>query len=182
MEKGFVRKLWKFPVETQRAALKASGLTDAAIYEANGNRGEDVDAILKAFRGQGGTLKIAADMRVFGDNQMQITEAVDKLETARVRIVDLAHPDLKTISAQQRWAFARLVDWSRWQGDKKRARRTGAAGGKAKGLVAAAKRAEKIPDAAVRELLSMIGEKLTWRKVSKITGISMASLRRHYKD
>lgn len=44
------------------------------------------------------------------------------------------------------------------------------------------KLAEKISDDAVRRLIAMVGKKLIWRDVAEITGISTATLRRHYKD
>lgn len=179
MEKGFVRKLWKFPTETQREMLRASGLSDGDIYEV-GSGEEDFDACLMSFRGRAGTLKIAADMRVFGENQQEITKAVDKCELQGIRIMDLAHPELKTISAQQRWAFARLAEWKRWGGDKKRARRTGAQGAAMRAINAAIRRAEKIPEESVRALINLIGKRLTWKDVSDATGISVGSLRRHY--
>lgn len=180
MEIGFVRKLWKFPVETQREKLRESGLPDAKIYQANGV--ETTDAIIMAFRGQGGTLKIAADFRVFGASQKEITEVVDKLEKAGIKIVDLAHPEHKTFAVHIRWAFARIAEWQRWGGDKKRAKRTGKAGGHAKAVHQAEKRADHIKDEVVRKLIAKIGTKLTWRDVAEITGISTATLRRRYKD
>lgn len=180
MEKGFVRAVWKFPVEGQRALLLESGLREANIYQDNGKNQENLDAVLTAFRGHGGRLKIAADLRVFGNTQKEVAEAMDKLEKAKIVIVDVAHPDLKTVSAQVRWAFARLAEWQRWGGDKKRAKRTGASGGHAKAVHQARKRAEKMPADAVRRLIDKIGKKLTWRGVEEITTFSTASLRRHY--
>lgn len=180
MELGFVRKLWKFPVETQRETLRESGLPDAKIYQANGE--EMIGAIIMAFRGQGGTLKIAADFRVFGASQKEITEVVDALEKAWIKIIDLAHPEHKTMAVHIRWAFARIAEWQRWGGDKKRAKRTGKAGGHAKAVHQARKRADQISEDRVRKLIAVIGKTLTWRDAAEITGISTATLRRHYKD
>ncbi len=180
MEKGFVRKLWKFPTEGQRDLLKTRGLSGNAVYE-HGSGDEDIAACIGSFRKRGGTLYIAADMRVLGENQQQIAEAVDRCEREGIAIVDLAHPELGSLAAQIKYAFARLAEWQRWGGDKAKARRTGLRGGKAKALASAARRAEKMPDDAVRRLVGMIGKKLTWRDVEEITGFSTATLRRHYR-
>jgi len=181
MEKGFVRKLWKFPVETQRATLRASGLTDGDIYE-HGDGAQDIAACLTAFRKRPGTLKIAADMRVFGQNQDEITKVVDECETSGIKIVDLAHPELKTVSAQMRWAFARLAEWRRWGGDKAAAKRTGSQGGKIRGEIFALKRAAKFPEEAIRKLVAARGQKVTYRLIAKVTGISTGTLGRRYVE
>lgn len=176
--RGFVRKLYKLSIEPQRQTLAEAGVK--IIYEI-GKGAEDLDNCIMAFRGRGGIIKHAADLRIFGDTQAEIAEAVGKCEEANVRIIDLANPELKTIAAQLKHAFARIAFMRRWDGDKRKARRTGAAGGHAKAEHQARKRAEKIPDDAVRKLIAMIGRKLTWRDVADITGISTATLRRHYK-
>lgn len=181
MEKGFVRKLWKFPTDTQRATILARGVPERDIWE-HGVGAEDAEGCIASFRNRGGTLYIAADLRVLGENQDEIAKAVDKCERAGIRIVDLAHPELGTIAAQIKWAYARLAEYRRWRGDKNAARRTGSSGGKQRGANAAAARAERIPDDAVRKLIGLIGKCLTWRDVEDVTGISTATLRRHYLD
>lgn len=180
--RGFVRKLWKIPVDIQRERLIADGVK--IIYEA-GKGAEDVDSCINAFRGRGGIIKIAADLRVFGDTQDEITEAVSKCEEASVRIIDLAHPELKTVSKQQRYAFGRIAFMRRWDGDKRKAGRTGSEGGKAKAIVAAAKRAERVPDDTICRLIGVVEARkvLTWRYLEWALGgkpFSVGTLRRHY--
>lgn len=177
MEIGFVCKLWKNPAETQREKLSAAGIR--RIYE-HGQGAESLDAVLMAFRNQPGTIKIAADLRVFGHSQAAIAEAVSKCERAGIKIVDIAHPELTTIAAQLKHAFAQVAFMRRWDGDKAKARRTGANGGKAKAEHQAVKRAEKMPDDAVQRLIGKLGKTLTWRDVADVTTFSTATLRRHY--
>lgn len=179
MNKGFIRKLWKFPVEGQRELLLTK-LEGRDIYE-HGVGAETIDACIRAFRGQGGLLYIAADFRVFGSSQEEIARTVDKLELAHIGIVDLAHPEHRTIAASLRWAYARLAEWQRWGGDKKRARATGKMGAKAKAENAAAKRAETLPEPVVRKLVALIPP-LTWRALADALGVSTATLRRNYLD
>ncbi len=174
MERGFARKLPKNPIETQQEKLVADGVRTVYSYS------EGLDACLMAFRGQPGTIKHAADLRIFGDTQAAIAEAVSKCERARVQIIDIAHPDLGTIAAQLKHAFAQVAFMRRWDGDKRKARRTGANGGKAKAASQAIKRAEKMPDDAVQRLIGKLGKTLTWRDVADVTTISTATLRRHY--
>lgn len=177
MERGFVNKLWKNPVETQREKLAAAGVK--VIYE-QGKGGEDLDSCLMAFRGRGGTIKIAADLRVFGDSQASIAEAASKCEQAKVSIVDVAHPEFKTIAAHLKHAFAQVAFMRRWDGDKAKARRVGREGGHGKAKHQAAKRTGLMDDAAVRRLIAKVGKKLTWRDIEEVTTISTATLRRHY--
>lgn len=181
--RGFVRKLPKIPVDEQRERLKAVGVK--IIYEF-GTGAEDLDNCLMAFRKRGGIIKIAADLRVFGDTQDEITEAVSKCEEAGVAIVDIAHPELKTVSKQQRYAFGRIAFMRRWDGDRRRAGRTGSEGGKAKAVVAKAKRAEQVPDGVIGRLLWVVesGQVLTWRLLEWVLGgkpFSVGTLRRHYE-
>ena len=180
MEKGFVRKLYKKPVDAQREMLRANGLKDKDIYE-QGSGSEDVDACILSFRGQRGTIKIAADFRVFGETQAQVASAVDKIEKAGIKVVDLSNPELKTVAAQLKHAFSFIAYMRRWDGNKAKARRMGANGGKMKAVHQAAKRAEAMPDDAVLRLIKKIGKALTWRDVEEVTTISTATLRRHYK-
>ncbi len=176
MERGFVRKLPKNPIETQEDNLLRSGLIPGQIY----NDAEGLDACIMAFRGEPGIIKHAADLRIFGDTQKAIAEAVSQCEEAGIRIVDIEHPELKTVAAQLKHAFAQVAFMRRWDGDKRKARRTGANGGKAKAASQAIKRAEKMPDDAVQRLIGKLGKTLTWRDVADVTTISTATLRRHY--
>ena len=184
MEKGFVRRLWKIPTDSQRQLLHADGLKDRDIYEDAG-KDENIDACIMAFRGRGGTIKIAADFRVFGDSQQAITAVVDRCERQGIKLVDVAHPELKTVSAQIKHAFARIAFTRRFDGDKRKARMTGQSGGRAKAIVAAAKRAERVPDLTISRLLWAVENKqvITWRLLEWILGgkpFSTATIRRHY--
>lgn len=184
MEKGFVKKLWKIPTDAQRQLLHADGLKDRDIYEDAG-KDENIDACIMAFRGRGGVIKIAADFRVFGDSQEAITAVVDRCEQQGIKLVDVAHPELKSVSAQIKHAFARLAFMRRFDGDKRKARKTGEAGGRAKAVVAAAKRAERVPDLTISRLIWTVENKqvVTWRHLEWILGgkpFSVATIRRHY--
>lgn len=180
--RGIVRKLYKSPVDPQREKLIAAGVK--IIYEI-GKGAEDLDHCLMAFRGRGGIIKHAADVRIFGDTQNEITESISKCEKANVQIVDILHPELDTVSKQQKYAFGRLAFMRRWDGDKRRARNTGSEGGKAKAIVAKARRAEQVPDDVIERLLGIANERkvLTWRLLQWALGgkpFSAATLRRHY--
>lgn len=181
--RGFVRKLPKITVDAQREKIAAAGVK--IIYEI-GKGAEDLDHCLMAFRRRGGIIKHAADLRIFGDTQDEITEAVSKCERAKVQIVDILHPELDTISKQQKYAFGRIAFMRRWDGDKRKARNTGREGGKAKAIVAAARRAERANDDTVRRLLWIAESRqvLTWRLLEWVLGgkpFSMATIRRHYE-
>lgn len=185
MERGFVRKLPKIPTDAQRQLLHAAGVKDRDIYEDAGGV-ENIAACIMAFRGRGGTIKIAADFRVFGDSQAAITEVVDRCERDGIKLIDVAHPELKTLSVQIKHAFARLAFMRRFDGDKRKARKTGEAGGRAKAVVAAAKRAERVPDLTISRLIWTVENKqlVTWRHLEWILGgkpFSVATIRRHYE-
>lgn len=81
---------------------------------------------------------------------------------------------------------ARLAFMRRFDGDKRKARQSGQAGGRAKAVVAAAKRAERVPDTTINRLLWVVENKqvVTWRLLEWILGgkpFSTGTIRRHYE-
>ncbi len=73
----------------------------------------------------------------------------------------------------------------RWVGNRKRAGLTGSEGGKAKAVVAAARRAERVPDDVIGRLIGVAEARkvLTWRLLEWALGgkpFSVGTLRRHY--
>ena len=178
MRKGVVRKLPKYPVETQTLALTEIGIPLKDIYVIGG--GATIKDVVKAFR-RPGDLYLAADLRVIGSNRKEILGVSDQLESLGVKIHDIAHPEDKSLAKKLERALVKIAEWARWQGSKKDASRIGERGGRAKGVGQEVKRAERAHEDVVRRLCAC--PDLTWKKRAAILGgkpFSASTLRRRY--
>lgn len=184
MELGFCAKVWKFPLDEQIAKVAQRLGGDAGIY-VDGRGAESLITCLQKFRGRGGILVIAADLRVLGGTQTQITDALEKLELAGIKVLDLEHVEHRTHSVMQKYAFGKLAAEGRWKASKSSARRTGKLGPKARAVNAAIARTKVMADDAVRRLVSLVEDGcITWKQAEYVTGgspLSLATMQRHYR-
>ncbi len=180
MQKAFVSALPKITVAQQVAELTAAGLTDKETY-VNGRGSESLSACIASLRGQPGEIVIAADLRIFGESRKAILDTLAMLERLQITVRDVAHKETSQPAMMDR-ALTALANYSKWKGDSKKQAKNGRQGGKARGLIAALKRAEKMPDDAVRRLTCSLGETVTWKLIAHVTGLSTATLRRHYVE
>lgn len=178
MKLGFVRKLWKHPEATQIARLREWGVPELKIW-IEGRGAETAQEFVNACR-NGDEVFVASDLRVFGTTLAEILGITSQLEKKRVAVRHTDHD--KTLSEMIECAKVELAKYNRWKGSKKDAKRTGARGGRKKGENAAAERAKIMPPDSIHALVGFLGCKVTWRLISKVTGFSVATLRRRYRD
>lgn len=178
MEKGWVRKLWGHPVDTQIALLKEYGLKDLEIY-VEGRGAEDFEALLRSLRRGDDILHVAADLRVFGDSRKEILGKTEQLEKRGVRVLDVRDENASFSVLTDR-ALSELGKYARFRGRTGKAKQIGRAGGEGKAVAAKAKRDAIMHEDTVRRLCAH--PKLTWQDCADILGkpFSVASLRRHY--
>ncbi len=161
----------------QEAALRGHGLSTKHIF-LDGRGAETFDRCLSTFRGRLGRLLIAHDLRVFGSTRPIVAAIMERLERARIQVVDISNPYDTTISQMLRRAD-KAIAGGRFP-DKRRARRMGRAGGIGNGR-AAQERRDGVAD---RWLLDSIVDhpEVSWRvKVELVAPhISESTLRRHY--
>jgi len=161
----------------QAHALKACGLVDKAIYQ-DGRGAEDIERCLASFRGRPGTLMIAPDLTVFSASRRGIAEVMARLERARIRVVDVVHPQDETIAEMMQRASVLIAHTGLM--DRRTARRRGGLGGRAKGLAAQAARDAAAPSDYVRRLVQHPA--IPWRVKLEVLGpgFSASTLRRHH--
>lgn len=178
MKKGWVRKLWGAPIETQIAALREHGVAERNIY-VDGRGPEDLPALFRSLR-PGHKVCIAADLRVFGSSRKEILLIVGQLEADGYRVCDVAHPEDKTMAQKLERALSELAKYARWKGSKATAKATGRQGGRAKRKAYEEKR-EGVARADVIQRL-VDHPKLAWQDCADILGepFSVATLRRRY--
>lgn len=180
MEKGYVRSIRGSTAKAQAERLRLRGLTDRQIY---GLLHETIAETVSQFRDLGGVLHVAADLRVFvaqeKNKEQQIADAVSLCEKNGIRIRLVDNPDA-THAELVRQANKMLAGDRLWSGDKRKTVRSGQKGGKQRGVNAKARRNARVEDGIVRAFVALIGQKLTWRNVSKALGISITALRKHY--
>lgn len=159
-------------------ALRTTGLADRLIW-LEGRGAETLDRCLAlAFRGRPGKLFVAPGLTVFGDARKDVLAVMARLESARIRVVDIIHPQDQTVSDMIRRAVDAIGN-SRFR-DKRTARRRGRAGGLARGITAANKRAEIAADWVIKNIVN--DPDVSWSQAHAFFDgkISMASLRRHF--
>jgi len=158
----------------QEAGIVAYGVPARAVFMAD--RGaESFEHCLSSFRGRPGTLILAQDLRALGDTRREVAENMARLERAKISVIDLTHREDVTV-AQLLARANNAIAHNHFVGDRQKARRRGRKGGQAKGQAAALKRENG------RNLIERIVRcrKIPWPLKIKVTGISMATLRRHY--
>jgi hypothetical protein len=160
------------------SAFRAYGLPDKLIY-VDGRGAEDLEACIASFRGRPGTLMIAPDLTVFGAAKRDVAAAMARLERARIKVVDVIHPQDGTVAEMMHRASV-LISGSRFQ-DRRTARRRGRDGGIAKGQVARSARLALDTDTFIRNLVAEDG--IPWPVKARIlqSKISESTLRRHYR-
>jgi hypothetical protein len=160
------------------SAFRAYGLPDKLIW-LDGRGAETLDRCLDSFRGRPGKLLVAPDLRVFGKSSKAVEATMARLEKARIRVVDVIHPQHETVS--EMLGFARLKIATPRLRDRRTARRRGAQGGLANGEAARSRRARIDTDTLI---LNLVAEKdvIGWAVIRRVCGgeISEATLRRHY--
>lgn len=160
----------------QEAGIVAYGVPTRSVFMA-ARGAESLEHCLSSFRGRPGTLILAQDLRAFGDTRRQVAETMARLEQGKIKVIDLTHREDVTVS-QMLARANNAIAHNRFVGDRQRARRVGRKGGVACGDAAAAKR-ERMP---TKELLDRIVDcrDIPWSVKAEVTGITKASLRRHY--
>jgi len=163
---------------TQEDALVEHGVLPNRIYFLGRNK-ESLAAAIASFRGEGGELMIAADLRIFGTKRKEILAVTDKIEAAGIKIVDVREPKA-SLSKLIDFALSKTAGDQRWAGAKRTAKVTGRRGGKRKAEVQELRRAAVAHEDVVRRLCEC--EKLSWRDRAAILGppFSVATLRRRY--
>lgn len=178
MKRGWVRKLWGYPVDTQVKALIESGVTERAIY-VDEREAEDFPALVQSLR-PGDEVCIAADLRVFGVNRSEILGITGQLEDLKIKIVDVAHPEDKRFTDKLDRALHELAKYNRWKGSKANAKATGRQGGRRKAEAYEQRRDAVASKAVIQRLVDH--PRLSWEDAADILGppFSVGSLRRHY--
>lgn len=172
IERAFCRNREHLP------SFKAYGLPDKLIY-LDGRGGEDLDRCLASFRGRPGRLLVAPDLRVFGASKKAVAQTMARLERAKIRVVDVIHPQDETVSEQLHRASV-LISGTRFR-DRRTARNRGREGGVAKGEIARSTRAQIDTDRLIRNVVREHA-RIGWPIVLRICGgkLSESTLRRHY--
>lgn len=162
----------------EKAVLLQYGLSERHVFT-RGQGAEELEPCLATYRGRPGWLVLARDLRVFGGTKRLVAEQTDALEKARIRVLDITHPEDQTYAALVQRAHV-LISGSRFATDRRRARHQGRAGGFRKGVAAR----EYRDGLAQRWLIDRIVDHsdIPWAlKVDLVhPHISESTLRRHY--
>lgn len=160
----------------ETAWLLKHGLPDKAIYQA-GRGAENLDECIASYRGRVGKLLVAHDLRIFGETKKMVAEVMTRLETARIRVVDISHPHDTTIAEMMQRASVAI---SHSGLDKKTAKKRGRKGGLGKGVGALIARESHVPTDFVDRIMDCT--EICWRLKLEILGpqFSASTLRRHY--
>lgn len=118
----------------EKAALAHYGLRDQHIFT-RGMGAEDLDPCVATFRRRPGWLVLARDLRAFGGTKRLVAERLDALEKAKIRVLDISHPEDQTYAALVQRASVAIAG-ARFGADRRGARRQGRSGGLRKGVVA----------------------------------------------
>ncbi len=180
LRKGYAQKIPFSPAESQELGLLAEDAKCPVYIEGRG--AETFGECLRAFRGEPGELWVFGGYRVYGGSRDAIMAVIRDLKRRKIITVDVMNKERSDQHDSEMLdrALRQIMGSHKLKGSRKHARSIAAKGGRAKGATAAAKRAEKMPDDAVRRLVAKIGKKLSWRDVEEITTFSTATIRRHY--
>lgn len=172
VERAFCRNI------EHTAAFRAYGMPEKLIW-VDGRGAEDLEHCLASFRGRPGRLLVAPDLRVFGASRKAVSATMARLEKAKIRVVDVIHPQDETI-AQMLQRASVLIGRPRFR-DRRVARSRGQQGGLAKGEKAKSDRARIDTDTLIRNVVAEY-KAIGWERVLRICGgwISESTLRRHY--
>lgn len=128
-------------------------------------------------RGRGGILKVATDLRIFGTTRATMMAALDDCERQDVTVIDIAHPEDVTLTQRIKRALTAISN-ARFIGDRRKARREGSKGGKAKGASAWIARNEIAPRWLIENVVRMFGAVKAAAALDN--KISASTLRRQY--
>lgn len=139
---------------------------------------EDLAPCLATFRGRPGWLILAQDLRAFGPTKRAVADRADALEKAKVQILDVTHPEDTTYSALLQRA-QKAISGARFQ-DRRRAKRQGSHGGRAKGQRAQETREGLMPRWVIDRIVDEA--RIPWLVKIDLLGphFSESTLRRHY--
>ena len=158
----------------EEAKLQAAGVKQIYML---GRGLESLHWALDWLRGRGGILKVATDLRIFGATRKDMMEALDDCERKGVTVIDIAHPEDVTFAMRVKRALI-AISSARFIGDRRKARREGQKGGKAKGASAWLARNEIAPRWLIQNMVAMFGAVKTAAALDN--KISASTLRRQY--
>lgn len=160
-------------------SLQECGVSAKHIY-LDGRGAEDFDKCVSSFRGQPGRLMVAPDLRVFGNTKQKVSETMAMLEKAKIKVVDIIHPQDGTISEQLHRANV-MISGARFK-DKRKARKFGRVGGTVKGESLKRARDTEVPEYLVRAIVN--DRRIPWKAKTDVLGPKFpeSTLRRHYLD
>jgi hypothetical protein len=118
----------------ETAALLQYGIPERHVFT-RGIGAEELEPCLATYRGRAGWLILARDLRAFGGTKRQVADRTDALETAKIRVLDISHPEDRTYSALVQRANV-AISGARFGNDRRKARRQGRAGGLRRGALA----------------------------------------------
>lgn len=161
-----------------REAILNYGIAGKHIYQF-GVGAEDFNACIHSFRGRAGCLVVSEGMLAFGRTKKLISECADTLEKADIRIVDLSHPEDQSYAAQVARAH-NSISHNHFAGDRQKARRRGATGGKARGTAMWNKRDDIAPKWLIDRIVNH--GLIPWRVKLQLLApyFTKATLYRHY--
>lgn len=161
-----------------RAELMRYGLSAKHVFQ-RGIGAEDLGPCLATYRGRPGWLVLAQDLRAFGGTKRLVANRCDELEKTSIRVLDLSHPEDRTMSALMQRAQV-AISGARFGHDRRRARRFGQQGGLGRGRRAADRR----DAAAPRWFLDRIVDekRIPWNVKLDVLHphFTESTLRRHY--
>lgn len=172
IQRGFCK------TKDQAVHLREYGVPEKDIWLA-GRGAESLDGCLATFRGRSGVLIVANDLSILGKSRRDIAAIMGRLETLRIRVVDISHPEDDTVAALMQRA-ANAVCRTRFR-DRRAVRRMGRNGGLARGVSQAERRQEIAADWVIRNIVA--APYITWEDKVRLLGgkISESTLRRHFR-
>lgn len=146
-----------------------------------GRGAECLAEALRAFRGRAGVLAIATDLRTICNSAQpkrpDVVAALASMEKAKITVRDYHVPEATHAELQD--AALKAVANARFTTNRRKAKKVGASGGRAKGAAAEVRRNALVDNGIARRLCA--ADELTWKRKEFILGISKATLIRNYR-
>lgn len=136
---------------------------------------ENLEYVLRCYRGRPGVLAVADDLRIFGDSRTDIFAKVRDLEILGIVVFDVVANDNNALSLVERALKAKSAQAG--MKNHRTARRRGQRGGVAKGNAAAARRDARIED---KIAIRLCASRLTWEEKAEILDMPLSTIQRHY--
>lgn len=159
----------------QEARLQAAGVKQIYML---GRGFEALHWALDWLRERGGVLKVATDLRIFGATRATMMSALEDCERQGVAVIDIAHPEDVTLAQRIKRALT-AISSARFIGDRRKARREGSKGGKAKAASAWIARGEIAPRWLIENMVRLFGVRRTAEALEN--KISASTLGRKYR-